>query len=58
MPVPEAIWLEDDPSHLDHPFFVMEELAGLESRPQHRTLIARDADVVRAYIAAHATAVA
>jgi threonine synthase len=31
---------------------------GLESRPQHRTLIARDADVLRAYIAAHATAVA
>ena len=31
---------------------------GLEARPQHRTLIARDADVVRAYIAAHATAVA
>jgi threonine synthase len=29
---------------------------GLESRPQRRTLIARDADVLRAYIASHATA--
>jgi threonine synthase len=27
---------------------------GLESRPQHRTVIANDADVVRAFVAAHA----
>jgi aminoglycoside phosphotransferase (APT) family kinase protein len=31
VPVPEALWLEEDPAPLDHPFFVMEELAGLES---------------------------
>lgn len=30
---------------------------GLESRPQHRTVIANDADVVRSYVAAHAQAV-
>jgi threonine synthase len=30
---------------------------GLEARPQHRTLIARDPDVVRSFIATHATAV-
>jgi threonine synthase len=29
---------------------------GLEARPQHRTLIARDPDVVRSYIATHAAA--
>ncbi len=34
VPVPEPIWLEEDPSHLDHPFFVMEELVGLEASPQ------------------------
>jgi aminoglycoside phosphotransferase (APT) family kinase protein len=34
VPVPEALWLEEDPRFLDQPFFVMEELAGLESRPQ------------------------
>ena len=31
---------------------------GLESRPQHRTVIANDADVVRAFIASHAQPVA
>ena len=31
VPVPEALWLEEDPAPLDHPFFVMEELSGLES---------------------------
>jgi aminoglycoside phosphotransferase (APT) family kinase protein len=31
VPVPEALWLEEDAGPLDHPFFVMEELAGLES---------------------------
>lgn len=34
VPVPEALWLEEDPRHLDTPFFVMEELAGFESSPQ------------------------
>ncbi len=34
VPVPEALWLENDPSHLDYPFFVMEELAGFEASPQ------------------------
>jgi len=30
---------------------------GLEARPQHRTLIARDPDVVRSFIATHVPAV-
>jgi len=34
VPVPEPLWLEEDPSYLDHPFFVMEELSGFESSPQ------------------------
>jgi aminoglycoside phosphotransferase (APT) family kinase protein len=34
VPVPEAIWLESDSRWLDHPFFVMEELAGFEASPQ------------------------
>jgi aminoglycoside phosphotransferase (APT) family kinase protein len=34
VPVPEPIWLEEDPSWLDHPFFVMQELPDLEARPQ------------------------
>ncbi|MGI9592321.1 MAG: phosphotransferase family protein, partial [Myxococcota bacterium] len=34
VPVPEPLWLEEDTSHLDHPFFVMEELAGFEASPQ------------------------
>jgi aminoglycoside phosphotransferase (APT) family kinase protein len=34
VPVPEAIWLEEDPSHLDYTFCVMEELAGFEAAPQ------------------------
>jgi len=34
VPVPEALWLEEDPQWLDHPFFVMEELTGLESGAQ------------------------
>ena len=33
VPVPEAIWLENDPSHLDYPFFVMAELSGLDASP-------------------------
>ena len=35
MPVPEALWLEDDPAHLDYPFFVMQELAGFDASPQN-----------------------
>lgn len=31
VPVPEALWLEEDPAPLDHPFFIMEELSGFES---------------------------
>jgi aminoglycoside phosphotransferase (APT) family kinase protein len=34
VPVPEALWLEEDPAPLDFPFFVMEELTGLESSIQ------------------------
>lgn len=33
VPVPEALWLELDPRWLDQPFFVMEELSGLEASP-------------------------
>ena len=38
VPVPEPLWLEEDPRWLDYPFFVMEELAGLESSAQALTL--------------------
>jgi len=31
VPVPEALWLEEDPAPLDFPFFIMEELTGFES---------------------------
>ena len=34
VPVPEALWLEEDPRWLDRPFFVMEEIAGFEASPQ------------------------
>ncbi len=34
VPVPEPLWLEEDTSWLDRPFFVMEELPGLEASPQ------------------------
>ena len=34
VPVPEALWLEEDARWLDHPFFVMEEIAGFEASPQ------------------------
>jgi aminoglycoside phosphotransferase (APT) family kinase protein len=33
VPVPEAIWLEEDPAHLDYAFCVMQELSGLEASP-------------------------
>ena len=34
VPVPEPLWLEEDPRWLDHPFFIMAELAGFEASPQ------------------------
>ncbi len=34
VPVPEPLWLEEDPKWLDHPFFIMEELLGYEANPQ------------------------
>lgn len=34
VPVPEMLWLEEDPGPLDHPFFVAEELAGFQASPQ------------------------
>lgn len=33
VPVPEMLWLEEDPQPLDYPFFVAEELTGFESSP-------------------------
>jgi aminoglycoside phosphotransferase (APT) family kinase protein len=32
VPVPEPLWLEEDPAWLDRPFFVMEEISGCEAR--------------------------
>ena len=34
VPVPAALWLEEDPGWLERPFFVMEEVAGGEASPQ------------------------
>lgn len=34
VPVPQPLWLEEDPSWLDYPFFIMEELPGLQSSAQ------------------------
>jgi aminoglycoside phosphotransferase (APT) family kinase protein len=34
VPVPRALWLEEDPHWLGRPFFVMEEVTGCESSPQ------------------------
>ena len=34
VPVPEPLWLEEDPGPLDYPFFIMEELSGYEASPQ------------------------
>jgi aminoglycoside phosphotransferase (APT) family kinase protein len=34
VPVPEPLWLEEDPRWLGQPFFVMAELSGFESSPQ------------------------
>jgi aminoglycoside phosphotransferase (APT) family kinase protein len=33
VPVPEPLWLEEETRWLDHPFFVMEQLTGMESGP-------------------------
>ena len=50
VPVPEMLWLEEDPGPLDFPFFIAEELAGFETGPmailaepyvQHREKIGR-----------------
>ncbi len=37
VPVPEPLWLEEDAAWLDHPFFIMEELAGFDADPQKIT---------------------
>ncbi|MBL8552690.1 MAG: phosphotransferase family protein [Phenylobacterium sp.] len=34
VPVPEMLWLEEGHEHLDHPFFVAEEIAGFQASPQ------------------------
>jgi aminoglycoside phosphotransferase (APT) family kinase protein len=33
VPVPEMLWLEEDPAPLDYPFFIAEEIAGFEASP-------------------------
>lgn len=33
VPVPEVLWLEDDPRHLGSPFFIGVELTGLQAAP-------------------------
>jgi aminoglycoside phosphotransferase (APT) family kinase protein len=33
VPVPEMLWLEEDPAWLEHPFFVMEEIVGYSALP-------------------------
>jgi aminoglycoside phosphotransferase (APT) family kinase protein len=34
VPVPRALWLETEATHLERPFFVMERIDGCESQPQ------------------------
>jgi aminoglycoside phosphotransferase (APT) family kinase protein len=34
VPVPEPLWLEEDPKWLDHPFFIMEQISGCETSAQ------------------------
>jgi aminoglycoside phosphotransferase (APT) family kinase protein len=34
VPVPEMLWLEEDPGPLDHPFFIAAEVAGFQTAPQ------------------------
>jgi aminoglycoside phosphotransferase (APT) family kinase protein len=33
VPVPEMLWLEEDPAPLDYPFFIAQEIAGFEASP-------------------------
>jgi aminoglycoside phosphotransferase (APT) family kinase protein len=33
VPVPEVLWLEDDPRHLGSPFFISVEMSGFQSAP-------------------------
>jgi aminoglycoside phosphotransferase (APT) family kinase protein len=33
VPVPEMLWLEEDPAHLDHPFFIAAEVSGYQATP-------------------------
>jgi aminoglycoside phosphotransferase (APT) family kinase protein len=47
VPVPEMLWLEEDPRHLDHPFFVAEEIAGFQASPQMLLSGAYDAALPR-----------
>jgi len=34
VPVPESMWLEEDPKWLGNPFFVMRQITGCESKPE------------------------
>jgi aminoglycoside phosphotransferase (APT) family kinase protein len=47
VPVPEALWLEEDAAALDFPFFVMEEITGYEASPQALFLPPYDAHLDR-----------
>jgi len=38
VPVPEPLWLEEETRWLDHPFFIMEQLVGLEAAPAQLVL--------------------
>ena len=38
VPVPEPLWLEEKTRWLDYPFFIMEEISGLETSPQQIVL--------------------
>jgi aminoglycoside phosphotransferase (APT) family kinase protein len=46
VPVPEPLWLEEDPRHLDHPFFIMEEITGCEASPMRLMCPPWDAHLV------------
>ena len=46
VPVPEALWLEEQTEWLERPFFVMEEIAGCEASPQLLILPPYDADEI------------
>ena len=38
VPVPEVLWLEDDPRHLGSPFFIGAEMSGFEASPARMLL--------------------